>query len=77
MGKKQLYTKEQLDRAIDYALHVGDSELAELYGVKKTLETIIKSLQDSYNDVCGKIAVREMYGEKFKKSEDGTYYLDI
>ena len=73
---KKLYTQEQLDYAIDKALHYGDKDLAELEGIRKCLETTIKSLTDAYNEVCTKIKLREFYGEKFKRLEDGSYYID-
>ena len=74
---KKIYTQSDLSHAIDLALHYGDAQLAELYGIKKCLETTIKSLTDTYNEVQNKIYLRELYGEKFKQLEDGSYYIDL
>ena len=52
---KKLYTQEQLDHAIDYALKIGDHTLDELYGRKNYIEKEIKRIENEYKDVLIKI----------------------
>lgn len=52
---KKMYTQEQLDHAIDYALAMGDHTLNELYGRKDEIERIMKALEKEYKTINHRI----------------------
>lgn len=68
---KKLYTQEQLDHAIDYALKIGDHALDELYGRKNEIERVLKTARKEYRDICSKIEAleNERYRCKYLASE--------
>lgn len=64
---KKLYTQEQLDHAIDYALKIGDHALDELYGRKHELERLMKILEKEYKYVLAKIDELERKQSNYAK----------
>lgn len=68
--RKKLYTREELDHAIDYALRCGDHVLDELYGRKRQLENIIKMLKKEYTTVCTRIDECEKERNTIQKESD-------
>ena len=64
---KKLYTQEQLDHAIDYALKIGDHALDELYGRKNRIEIEMKRIDKDYKDVLLKIDKLEQERNNYAK----------